>query len=189
MFIINSPNNSFQITFIDFLIIFAVEFFFFVFLSDKFNFKEGLGTIAFADLLKVGLLSLFITWVPSYYLYNSLKTVIIITVLLLLSGCIISTIVLQKELLYSKRESFNLAFQLSLLSTSMFFAIKVFTIPNYVVYYMLNSNAQNSLNNSLSITNPVNFIQFFVNSGLLLLIFALVLFFFLNIKSKPKLSN
>ncbi len=170
--IIRYQNYAFQVTIIDFLIVFIVELFFFALIMSKLSIKEYLGTLAITSLLKVGFLSLFISWIPLSYSYT-FKTVTLFTVMLLLSGCVISFIIFQRELLLPKNESFNLAFQVSVLSSSVFYMIKIFFIPeNHIMY----ANVANS-------SFDQNFASFgsFTNiggSGLLFLILGCVLFFF-----------
>lgn len=182
--IINYSINSFNITIIDFLVIFVVEVFFFNFSMNKLKFRDSIGTIAIADLIKVGFLSLFISWLPFYYNYT-FNTVVLFTVLLLLSGVVISTIMFQKEFLFSKNEAFNLAFQLSVLSSSAFFLIKVFLTPTYIYFGpMIASSSSNTASTATSF-NILNFFPSIGGNGLLFLILGVGLFFYFN-KNKTK---
>ena len=87
---------SLNITIIDFFLVFVVEALFFFFMMDKFQLRDNLETILVSSLLKIGFLSLLISWMPMIFTYT-FKTVILFSVLLLFSGCVISAIIFRKD--------------------------------------------------------------------------------------------
>ena len=165
-------STLFEISFVDFLIIFGVEIIFFSFVSGKQTLKQNWIVILLSALLKVGLLSLLITWIP-YYIVNSLQSVVFFTVLLFLSGSFITTFILERELVMPRNVAFNLGFQLSLLSSAMFFAIKVLLIPYIYSYPILTMNYYDS---GISRTGDIaqTLVNFGSGSGLFFLLFGIV---------------
>ena len=176
------PFYNFDISFIDFLLIFVIEVIFFTFINSKLKLKQNIEIILLACLLKVGFLSLFLNWTPPTNISDS-NMVIIFSVLLLLSSCIIETIIFQRELLLSKNEAFDMAFKLSVLSTSVFFMVKMLMVPDYPIYYTQFTNA-GTYNNSLSTSVSSGIIQTLflggISSGLLFLMLGIGLFLYLG---------
>ena len=187
------PFYNFDISFIDFLLIFVIEIIFFTFINSKLKLKQNIEIILLACLLKVGLLSLFLNWIPPTNISDS-NMVIIFSVLLLLSSCILETIIFQRELLLSKNEAFDMAFKLSVLSTSVFFMVKMLMVPDYPIYYTQFTNAR-TYNNSLSPSVSSGIIQTLflggISSGLLFLMLGIGLFLYLgkNKANKNTIKN
>lgn len=187
------PFYNFDISFIDFLLIFVIEIIFFTFINSKLKLKQNIEIILLACLLKVGLLSLFLNWIPPTNISDS-NMVIIFSVLLLLSSCILETIIFQRELLLSKNEAFDMAFKLSVLSTSVFFMVKMLMVPDYPIYYTQFTNA-GTYNNSLSTSVSSGIIQTLflggISSGLLFLMLGIGLFLYLgkNKANKNTIKN
>ena len=176
------PYYNFDISFVDFLLIFGVEIIFFIFMNNKLKIKQNIEIILLACLLKVGLLSLFLNWIPPTNISDS-NMVIIFSVLLLLSSSILETTIFQRELLLSKNDAFDLAFKLSVLSTSVFFMFKMLMVPDYPIYYTQFTNA-GTYNNSLSTSVTSGIIQTLflggISSGLLFLMLGIGLFLYLG---------
>jgi hypothetical protein len=164
---------SFEITLADFFLVFSVELILFAFIMNKLDIKENFGNILISNLLEIGLLSLFISWVP-IYLSNSFKTLILFSVLMLLLGSVVTTYIFQKELMFSRKESFNLAFQLNIVSSAVFLVIKNLFIPEDSNLYFLASNKierLNFFNSILSLNGITGFIIILI--GLIMLILKL----------------
>ena len=176
------PYYNFDITYVDFLLIFGVEIIFFMFMNNKLKIKQNIEIILLACLLKVGLLSLFLNWIPPTNISDS-NMVIIFSVLLLLSSSILETTIFQRELLLSKNDAFDLAFKLSVLSTSVFFMFKMLMVPDYPIYYAQLTNT-GTYNNSLSTSVSSGIIQTLflggISSGLLFLMLGICLFLYLG---------
>ena len=176
-------DYGFQITIIDFLIIFFVESFFFFFSRDKIKIKDNWGVVLLCSLLKVGLLSLFISWMPMNYYYD-MQSSMLFSVLLLLSGVVIMTLMLQKELLMSRTESFQTAFQISLLSSSVFFIVKLYSIPMYSFLSERNFGVTQQVARTIT---PLNyFLQINSVTGPIFLIVGIICFFYFNRSKKDQ---
>ena len=182
------PSNyySLNISLVDFVVFFFTQLIFFFFIRDKISsVKENIESILLSSLLSIGILSLLLSWQP-FYLASNFRNIFLSSILLFFSGVFVQSLTFRKDFILSKNESFNLAFQLSMLGSLAYLFIKILFTPDYYGYPIYAFEDTTMVPKTTGVIG--NVVSFSSNFGLLFILLGIVILIY-HKKADSKLEH